>query len=275
MAESVVPGPISDLSAVREATCIHTQKIYDACQAKDCMEDLRLYPIESDLATIDLAQSVKLGQATLLYVQSDVAAMGFHQGYYTIDLRYYYQVSCDVYTGTGRPTSVTGLAVSDKRAMLFGGDGTSKLFTSDDTSCAESLGASVPRAVVEAVDPILLQVRLTTKGSYPAETANLLTEVPACIEAAFSDSISLANDSAHRIYLTLGQFSLLRLERDAQLLIPIYDHCMPDKECACDRCDDTPCEIFQQVTFPVNQFFPPAQSEQPDALERLRRGGFQ
>ena len=47
MAETVVPGPVCDLSAVREATCIHTKKIYDSCQAKDCIEDLRLYPTRS------------------------------------------------------------------------------------------------------------------------------------------------------------------------------------------------------------------------------------
>ena len=32
---------------IRESTCIHTKKIYDSCQAKDCVEDLRLYPLLS------------------------------------------------------------------------------------------------------------------------------------------------------------------------------------------------------------------------------------
>ena len=34
-----------------------------------------------------------------------------------------------------------------------------------------------------------------------------------------------------RVYVTLGQFSIVRLERDSQLLIPVYDYCMPEKEC--------------------------------------------
>lgn len=37
MAETVYPGPVSDLNAVREATCIHTKKIFDSCQSKDAL----------------------------------------------------------------------------------------------------------------------------------------------------------------------------------------------------------------------------------------------
>ena len=37
-------------------------------------------------------------------------------------------------------------------------------------------------------------------------------------------------------YPPLGQFSIIRLERDTQLLIPVYDYCMPDKDCSCGGC---------------------------------------
>ena len=64
----------------------------------------------------------------------------------------------------------------------------------------------------------------------------------------------------HRLYVTLGQFSIIRLERDTQLLIPAYDYCVPEKECSCDdgRCEEPdPCQVFRQVQFPVEEFFPP------------------
>ena len=53
--------------------------------------------------------------------------------------------------------------------------------------------------------------------------------------------------------------SLVRLERDTQLLIPAYDYCLPEKECACQgaECGEDPCEIFRKVQFPVDEFFPP------------------
>ena len=50
--------------------------------------------------------------------------------------------------------------------------------------------------------------------------------------------------------------SIIRLERDTQLLIPAYDYCVPEKECAGGRCHDDPCEIFAQIRFPVEEFFP-------------------
>ena len=35
MPEKVMPGPVEDLSGIREAVCIHTRKIYDSCREED------------------------------------------------------------------------------------------------------------------------------------------------------------------------------------------------------------------------------------------------
>lgn len=82
-----------------------------------------------------------------------------------------------------------------------------------------------------------------------------LSEIPMCICSCFDSDLCFGSDGK-RIYVTLGQFSIIRLERETQLLMPVYDYCMPEKECACSG-DDDPCEIFRQVKFPVNEFFPP------------------
>ena len=47
MPENGMPGPVCDLSSVRESVCIHTKKIYDSCRDKDCIEDLRFYPTQA------------------------------------------------------------------------------------------------------------------------------------------------------------------------------------------------------------------------------------
>lgn len=275
MAENVVPGPVTDLSAVREATCIHTKKIYDSCQSKDCIEDLRLYPTRSSQAIIDQATTVKAGRACLLYVLVNVEPMGFNRGFYTVDLRYYYKVTCDAFIGCARPAQVTGLAVFDKRSILFGSEGAAKVFTSG-VSCADLqqelvLDCNKPSAVVEAVDPIILSLKLCNVCERPTCGECVLTEVPAGILDAFDEEISLESNTMRRIYLSLGQFSILRMERDTQLLIPVYDYCMPDKECSCERCDDDPCDLFQQVTFPVGQFFPPNSASAIDPLSEIRK----
>lgn len=35
MPDKVMPGPISDTSCAREAVCVHTKKIMDACREED------------------------------------------------------------------------------------------------------------------------------------------------------------------------------------------------------------------------------------------------
>lgn len=82
-----------------------------------------------------------------------------------------------------------------------------------------------------------------------------LSEVPSGIRSCFGGELSLGGES-RRIYVSLGQFSLIRLERDTQLLMPAYDYCVPDKECSCGGEED-PCEVFRKVQFPVDEFFPP------------------
>jgi len=55
----------------------------------------------------------------------------------------------------------------------------------------------------------------------------------------------------------LGQFSIVRLERDAQLVVPVLDYSIPAKEC-CDNPGGTedPCEMFSRIPFPSAQFNP-------------------
>jgi len=85
-------------------------------------------------------------------------------------------------------------------------------------------------------------------------------EIPDAVAACFGEPL-MAGGDAHRLFVTLGQFSIIRLERDAQLLIPMLDYCVPDKDCSCGgpgcgpRFED-PCELFEKVQFPMGQFFP-------------------
>ena len=59
------------------------------------------------------------------------------------------------------------------------------------------------------------------------------------------------------MFVTLGQFSIIRLERDAQLIVPVLDYAIPTKEC-CDAagCTEDPCEMFSRIPFPTTQFSP-------------------
>lgn len=105
---------------------------------------------------------------------------------------------------------------------------------------------------MEAVDPIILELNVVDSCSdQPVEEL----ELPQYILDMF-DSPIVSDGAGRRIVVTLGQFTIVRLERDSQLLIPVYDYCMPEKECVGTGGED-PCTMFSRISFPVNEFFPP------------------
>ena len=141
--------------------------------------------------------------------------------------------------------------------ILFGSESSAKVFSScfDEGPDTQMRRCSVPTAVVEAVDPIVLNMKLVDVCEcHPCDCE--LTEIPPCICACFCSDLCFGNQGK-RVYVSLGQFSIIRLERDTQLLMPIYDYCLPEKECTCGGSEDDPCEIFRHVKFPVDEFFPP------------------
>lgn len=153
MPEKVVPGPVSDERRIREAVCIHTKKIFDSCKDKDCIEDLRVYPTRGCQEVIDRAVSVKAGCAELLHAYIDVEPVTFNRGFYTVDVRYFYRITADAFVGAARPVEITGLAVFDKRVILFGSEGSAKVFTSTGKNCGSDVqglpATTAPTAVVE------------------------------------------------------------------------------------------------------------------------------
>ena len=264
MADRIMPGPVDSSACAREAVCVHTRKIYDSCKDKDCIEDLRLYLDTESQYYVNTALSVRARSAELLYVAVDVQEVAFNRGYYTIDIRYYYRIRGEAYSLANKADDIRGLAVFDKRVMLFGSEGNAKIFTSDGsepTSGIMPTYGSMPTAVVEAVDPILLNIKLFDGCECPGCDYEL-GELPDFISAAFPSGLVVQGDG-RRICVTLGQFSIIRLERDSQLLIPVYDYCMPEKECV-GSSEDDPCELFRKIRFPVDEFLPPDTTDCPD-----------
>lgn len=270
MPEKVVPGPVSDERRIREAVCIHTKKIFDSCKDKDCIEDLRVYPTRGCQEVIDRAVSVKAGCAELLYAYIDVEPVTFNRGFYTVDVRYFYRITADAFVGAARPVEITGLAVFDKRVILFGSEGSAKVFTSTGKNCGSDIqglpSTTAPTAVVESVDPIILGMKLVEVCQ--CHHHDNCCEIPPAVCACFPEELVTGGD-VHRLFVTLGQFSIIRLERDTQLLMPAYDYCMPEKDCdcGCDCRQEDPCELFRKVQFPVGEFFPPNHCPAPKSVE--------
>ncbi|MBQ9044752.1 MAG: hypothetical protein IJ112_02245 [Oscillospiraceae bacterium] len=261
MADRVVPGPVESTTAVREAVCIHTRKIYQTCRDKDCIEDLRVFPTRSSQEVLESAFSVRPRAAELLLAQPVVNEVSFNRGYYTVDVSYYYRVTGEALTSGEQ---VTGLAIFDKRVLLFGSEASAKVFASvDDPTIVNNAG--LPIAVVESVDPIALRMNLVETETPPELEQRV---IPDSVQEAFDEPLVLTGEE-RSLYVTLGQFSMIRLERDTQLLIPAYDYCVPQEACEGSGEED-PCAMFSRIQFPIDEFFPPDSVPEADSYRSLK-----
>ena len=199
--------------------------------------------------------------------------VGFNRGYFTVDVRYFYRVTADAFVGAARPVPISGLAVFDKRAILFGSEGSAKVFSSnsraDDLDEQNLMSTNLPIAVVHSVDPIILSMRLSDPCEGTVSACGDGAEVPMGIAGCFSGELNMGCEG-RRVYVTLGQCSIIRLERDSQLLIPAYDYCLPSKECTSGGGEEDPCSIFRQVQFPTEEFFPPNTITPPEGYQETK-----
>ena len=230
-------NPIIDTGErrINEAVCIDTKRIFDSCVSKDCLEDLRV---------TFFSRSQRL-----------VEEVPFNRGFYSIDITFYFKLCFDTYAAPcTTPQVAVGFAQFNKKCILYGSDGDVKVFVSNP--CSEALDCPVapqytnPVAKVQAVDPVILATDtcnvcdccVPVCSSFPQSILNSIEDtIPSC-------------GASKAILVTLGLFSIVQLERDAQILIPAYDYCVPDRECNCDT--SNPCETFKSIDFPVDEFFP-------------------
>ena len=231
---------------LHQAMSIHTRKITDACRDKDCIEDLRVYLTGCGQEALESCANARVRSAELLHTHMEVEPVAFDRNHYCIEVTFYYRITVEI---SGQP--FCGLAMFSKRVVLCGEDSTAHVYRSDDPR--EQLRADAPAAVVEVLDPMVLSFKVRERCECDCDCE---PQIPAAIRNLFGDSLASCYDR-RRLYVTLGQFSIIRLERDAQLIVPVLDYCIPTKEC-CDSggCSEDPCELFSKIPFPAQQFNP-------------------
>ncbi len=267
MSDKFVAGPAvannGGANDFGEAVCIHTEKVYDQCRDKDCLTDLRVYLTPSGQEIVNRSINVKIRKAEIIWVYSDIESVPFNRGFYSVDLKYFFRITLDVFTGVGKPCKVEGLATFDKKVILFGSEGNAKVFSSRYRSGGlDPQGwqkTNMPTAIIETVEPIALSSRVVDACDKCCCEETDLSAIPADICNVFEDSLVVSGDDK-RVLVTLGVFSIVKLERSVQLLIPSYDFCVPCKDCV-TATDDNPCDLFERIEFPVDEFFPPAAFE--------------
>ncbi len=237
---------------ISEAVCIDAARVFDSCADKDCLADLRVYFTDCAQPIIDAATSIRCRKAEIITCYVDVESVPFNKGFYSVDMTFFFRISLDAYSvPMAPPVTVEGLSVFSKKCILYGSEGSVKVYTSeyipDDFDEQFTPVNTNPKAKVQAVDPICLNAKVCEIKCCEPCCA------PANICKCFKGDFSCVNPTKG-VYVTLGLFTIVELERDVQMLMPAYDYCIPEKEC-CFSADD-PCDIFRQIKFPLGQFFP-------------------
>jgi hypothetical protein len=241
---------------INEAVCIDTKRIYDSCVSKDCLEDLRVTFFGKSQFLIDEAVTIKCRDCTISAVSIDVDDVPFNRGFYNVNITFYFQLRFDTYSAPcTTPEVAIGYTSFEKKCILYGSEGDVKIFTSnvgsEELDCPEAPQYTNPVAKVQAVDPVVLQTEVLDACDCPIPP---VTSFPQSILQANS-SEPRTSPASNTVVVTLGLFSIVQLERDVQMLVPAYDFCIPDRECNCST--QNPCETFQNIEFPVDEFFPP------------------
>ena len=246
----------------KEAVCIDAQRVYDSCSAKDCLEDLRVCFTQAKRPLIEHSVSVRLRNVDVLTVYLNMEPVPFNKGFYSIDMTFVFDVSLDVYTAPAScPTVVDGIALFTKKAILYGSDGNVKIFTSDSCCPGPCPGPdaggpgsrAMPKAVCQVAQPVGLSARVCDSRPGPCPGFR----IPDDICERFGGDFDF--DCGRTVFVTIGLFSIVQIVRNVQMLIPAYDFCVPTKECT--PASDNPCEMFKQIDFPTDSFFPPRVSD--------------
>ena len=241
----------------KEAVCIDAGRVYDSCCDRDCLEDLRCYFTEEGQEILRTAEGVRVRSAEVSWVYVDVEPVCFNKGYYSCDLTFFFLIDFDVFSiPHAKPRCIKGVAVYSKKVILYGSEGNVKIFSnlvSENGGYDEQANktTNMPKCVVQVVDPIALSARLgEVRDCYEC-----CHTVPKCVCDCLGGTIASDSREAPTVYVTLGLFSIVQLIRNVQMLIPVYDFCIPEK--SCDNKSDHPCDLFKKIKFPTNDFYPP------------------
>ncbi|MCQ2429705.1 MAG: hypothetical protein MJ192_05190 [Clostridia bacterium] len=259
----------------RETVCIETNRILDSCRDRDCYENVRVFLTDAGQELIDngglCSSQVRVKDAGIAWTYIGIDPVQFNRGFYAITIRYYVKLIMEACTAGGRSQEFDGIALLEKQAVLFGGESSVSVFRSSG-ECGGFCGGpepcfkerSVPTAVVEVVEPIVLgskiaDVRAECPGGCHVRACDIPESICGCLSGPLApepaEETGCCCACRRVLTVSLGIFSMVRVVRPAQYLVTASEFIIPDKECVSGTPSD-PCALFRSMAFPVGEFSP-------------------
>ena len=154
----------------KEAVCIEANRILDSCRDRDCYENVKVFLGECGREIIEHTSAVRVKSAYIKQANIALDPVQFNRGFYAVNIRFYIKITFEACIGNGRSQEFDGIAVVDKKVILYGGECNANVFRSNggfENFCAYpepcKKEVNVPMAVVDAfVNKIGKKHRITT-----------------------------------------------------------------------------------------------------------------
>ncbi len=239
---------------------IDTYQVFDSCRDRDCFENVKVFLDSMGQSIIEHTTQIRAKCAEICSSAISVEPVQLSCGFYRVIVRFFVKIEFEACLCPGKIQSFCGLAVVEKSVVLYGGEGAVHIFRSSPTSdgfctvpaCGE-MGDNMPIAVVETVDPVLLGTKVVEPTSdCCCHCFCTCGDIPHAVSGMFGE---LCDNGNRYLAVSLGFFSVIRIERPEQYLINAVECSVPDKECNCTD-SSSPCDAFKHMAFPIDQFAP-------------------
>ena len=246
-----------------DTVCIDCNRVLDSCRDKDCFENVKVYLTTYGQEIIEKTSNIKIKSTKVVWTCIDLEPVRFNRGFYQITVRFYTKICFEGCLCPGKVQEFEGIAVTEKKIILYGSEGNVNIFRSEagsgcfceNMSFNENNSNNEPLVVCEVTDPIALSVKVAKHDS--TLKCCCVGDIPKRVCDCLSSCLCDVDDNFKSIYVTLGFFSVVRVERPCQYLINASEYTIPDKICV-EASDDDPCAAFAKMNFPIKEFSPPS-----------------
>lgn len=246
----------------KENICIDTYRVLDSCRDKDCFENVRVYLTDFGEEIIDRTSIIRAKCAKIVSAYIDINDVPFNRGFYQLNIKMYVKIVFEACISQGNVQEFEGIAVVEKKVILYGSEGNVNVFKSEQNAsgfcnhipCEGNCSNNSPIAVLETVDPIILNVKVVEPRIFPCCCCCCVDDIPDFVYNHINGKLCDRDNKA--LVVSLGFFSVVKIERPAQLVVSATEYNIPDKECITAQEDD-PCTLFKSMAFPVSEFSPP------------------
>ncbi len=243
----------------RDTVCIEANRVLDSCRDRDCYENVQVFLTNFGNEIIERTGNIRVKDSCIAWTNISVEPIAFNRGFYSVNIRLYIRLAFEACLAPGRIQEFEGVAVIDKKVILFGGESNLNVFKSNGTSgfcempedlcCSEG---NLPTAVLEVIDPIILNAKvIEKKHGHHCVCCCTCGDIPEGVTRNINGP--LCDDTERYLVVSLGIFSVVRIVRPAQYLINATEYTVPDKECL-THSEENPCDIFRCMEFPVEEF---------------------